>query len=108
MTAGELFLISTNRLEETILGILCFSLIFSIFSPVSSRVALIKILKDNATNKVDEIEEAINSLNKTNTLNKKKFDGDNLKYLARIDDVLQAAKIDSYQVRAGSNFNHWK
>ena len=98
MTAGELFLISTNRLEETILGILCFSLIFSIFSPVSSRVALIKILKDNATNKVDEIEEAINSLNKTSTLNKKNFDGDNLKYLARIDDVLQAAKIDSYQV----------
>lgn len=106
MTTGQLFAISANRLQETILGVLCFSLISSIFSPVSSRVALINILKDNAKNKIDEIEEAINSLNTSNTLNKKNFDGENLEYLARIDDALQAAKLGSYQV--SRDFATWE
>ncbi|HIF9176722.1 TPA: FUSC family protein [Photobacterium damselae] len=105
MTSEQTFTIAALRLQETILGILCFSLIFSIFSPVSSRVALLNTLKNNAKIKLDKIEQTIKSLQENNALSKNVSWGENLKYLARIDDLLQAAKNDSYQV--SSEFAIW-
>ncbi|AWK84176.1 FUSC family protein [Photobacterium damselae] len=105
MTSEQTFTIAALRLQETILGVLCFSFVFSIFSPVSSRVTLLNTLKNNAKTKLDKIEQAINSLQENNTLSKNVSWGDGLKYLARIDDLLQAAKSDSYQV--SSEFTIW-
>ncbi|TLS66091.1 FUSC family protein [Photobacterium damselae] len=105
MTSEQTFTIAALRLQETILGVLCFSFVFSIFSPVSSRVTLLNTLKNNAKTKLDKIELAIKSLQENNTLSKNVSWGDGLKYLARIDDLLQAAKSDSYQV--SSEFTIW-
>ncbi|MGI2801369.1 FUSC family protein, partial [Photobacterium damselae] len=105
MTSEQTFTIAALRLQETILGVLCFSFVFSIFSPVSSRITLLNTLKNNAETKLDKIEQAINSLQENNTLSKNVSWGDGLKYLARIDDLLQAAKSDSYQV--SSEFTVW-
>ncbi|HIF9195200.1 TPA: FUSC family protein [Photobacterium damselae] len=106
MTSEQTFTIAALRLQETILGVLCFSFVFSIFSPVSSRITLLNTLKNNAETKLDKIEQAINSLQENNTLSKNVSWGDGLKYLARIDDLLQAAKSDSYQV--SSEFTIWE
>ncbi|WP_331434886.1 FUSC family protein, partial [Photobacterium damselae] len=105
MTSEQTFTIAALRLQETILGVLCFSFVFSIFSPVSSRIMLLNTLKNNAETKQDKIEQAICSLQANNTLSKNVSWGDGLKYLARIDDLLQAAKSDSYQV--SSEFTIW-
>ncbi|HIF9324695.1 TPA: FUSC family protein [Photobacterium damselae] len=105
MTSEQTFTIAALRLQETILGVLCFSFVFSIFSPVSSRITLLNTLKNNAESKLDKIEQAINSLQENNMLSKNVSWGDGLKYLARIDDLLQAAKSDSYQV--SSEFTVW-
>ncbi|MGR5282552.1 FUSC family protein [Photobacterium damselae] len=105
MTSEQTFTIAALRLQETILGVLCFSFVFSIFSPVSSRITLLNTLKNNAETKQDKIEQAICSLQANNTLSKNVSWGDGLKYLARIDDLLQAAKSDSYQV--SSEFTVW-
>ncbi|HIF9068638.1 TPA: FUSC family protein [Photobacterium damselae] len=105
MTSEQTFTIAALRLQETILGVLCFSFVFSIFSPVSSRITLLNTLKNNAETKLDKIEQTINSLQENNTLSKNVSWGDGLKYLARIDDLLQAAKSDSYQV--SSEFTVW-
>jgi len=78
MTSEQTFTIAALRLQETILGVLCFSFVFSIFSPVSSRITLLNTLKNNAETKLDKIEQ---------------------------DDLLQAAKSDSYQV--SSEFTIW-
>lgn len=106
MMSEQTFTIAALRLQETILGILCFSLIFSIFSPVSSRITLLNTLKNNAKTKLDKIEQAINNLQANNTFSKNISFGNDLKYLARIDDLLQAAKSDSYQV--SSEFTIWE
>ncbi|HIF9464721.1 TPA: FUSC family protein [Photobacterium damselae] len=106
MSSQQTFTIADLRLQETILGVLCFSFIFSIFNPVSSRISLLKTLLSNIEAEQDKIEQVIKSLQSNTPLYKKVSWGNSLKYLERIDDLLQAAKSDSYQV--SSAFSIWE
>lgn len=106
LSAEQTFDIAALRLQETILGVICFSFVFSIFSPVSSRVVLLNTLLSNAKIKQEKIEQAIIDIQSNEMLSRDVSWSDSLKYLARIDDLLQAAKTDSYQIN--SEFPIWE
>ena len=106
LSAEQTFDIAALRLQETILGVICFSFVFSLFSPVSSRVVLLNTLLSNAKSKQEKIEQAIIDIQSNEMLSRNVSWSDSLKYLARIDDLLQAAKTDSYQIN--SEFPIWE
>lgn len=106
LSAEQTFDIAALRLQETILGVICFSFVFSLFSPVSSRVVLLNTLLSNARTKQEKIEQAIIDIQSNEMLSRNVSWSDSLKYLARIDDLLQAAKTDSYQIN--SEFPIWE
>ncbi|PSV92146.1 FUSC family protein [Photobacterium iliopiscarium] len=106
LSAEQTFAIAALRLQETILGVICFSFVFSVFSPVSSRIVLLNTLLSNAKTKQEKIEQAIIDIQSNEMLSRNVSWSDSLKYLARIDDLLQAAKTDSYQIN--SEFPIWE
>lgn len=106
LSAEQTFTIAALRLQETILGVICFSFVFSVFSPVSSRIVLLNTLLSNAKTKQEKIEQAIIDIQSNEMLSRNVSWSDSLKYLARIDDLLQAAKTDSYQIN--SEFPIWE
>ncbi|MBY3790426.1 DUF2955 domain-containing protein [Photobacterium carnosum] len=106
LSAEQTFGIAALRLQETILGVICFSFVFSVFSPVSSRIVLLNTLLSNAKTKQEKIEQAIIDIQSNEMLSRNVSWSDSLKYLARIDDLLQAAKTDSYQIN--SEFPIWE
>ncbi|WP_279146272.1 hypothetical protein [Photobacterium carnosum] len=67
---------------------------------------LLNTLLSNAKTKQEKIEQAIIDIQSNEMLSRNVSWSDSLKYLARIDDLLQAAKTDSYQIN--SEFPIWE
>ncbi|MCW8329851.1 FUSC family protein [Photobacterium sp. SDRW27] len=97
--SGELtFSMGVLRLQETILGVVCFTLVFSLFWPTSSRRVLHSTLLSFFADQQGNVEKTVAALaGKGERLQGLGF-GDGLKFLTRLEDLLPAAKVDSYHI----------
>ncbi|WP_053062452.1 FUSC family protein [Photobacterium aquae] len=100
--SGDLtFTIAVLRIQETVLGVFCFTLVFSLMWPASSRIVLFDTLKGYFDTQAQHLDTAIANLESTGQLGEEYSFGNSLKQLTRFEDLLQAAKADSYQISGG-------
>ena len=106
LSGTQTFDIAVLRLQETILGVFCFSLVFSLMWPASSRVVLFDTLKSYFDNQVGFVEQALADLAQTGNLKRDYSFGNSIKRLSRLEDLIQAASADSYEISSTSS--HWQ
>jgi uncharacterized membrane protein YccC len=99
------FDIAVLRMQETILGVFCFTLVFNHIWPVSSRVLLMATLHDYFNSQAQQLNTALDELQQ-GRFNTNFPLGVSLQRLTRLEDLLQAASADSYQV--SSNYPLWR
>lgn len=99
------FNIAMLRIQETILGVFCFSLVFGILWPNSSSKALFSLIINNYKHDNKRIEYLVNKLFTTDEFKKNIILSEYVTSLARLDDLLKSAKVDSYRVNA--NCKSW-
>lgn len=105
--SGELtFAIGMLRLQETILGIACFTIVFSLLWPISSRHLLQKILLDFFVSQQSKSTKTAAALTARGERTQGLGFGDGIKFLSRIEELLPAAIIDSYHV--ANKAQSWK
>lgn len=92
------FSMAVLRVQETILGILCFTLVFSLLWPSSSRHVVISTLKLYFEHQSKQLQTAMAELDEHSTFTKKLTFSDSLKQLTRLEDLLYAASADSYHI----------
>ncbi|MGR5063770.1 FUSC family protein [Photobacterium sp. DNB22_13_2] len=92
------FSMAVLRVQETVLGILCFTLVFSLLWPSSSRHVVISTLKLYFEHQSKQLQTAIAELDEHSTFTKKLTFSDSLKQLTRLEDLLYAASADSYHI----------
>lgn len=105
-SSEQLFTIAVLRIQETILGVVCFSLVFSLLWPASSRVLLLRTLHSYYQQQALLITTVIDDLAQTGQLPKEYSLGNSIKRLSRLDDLIQAAMADSYEL--GSTAKQWQ
>ncbi|WP_064607177.1 FUSC family protein [Photobacterium sp. J15] len=97
--SGELtFNIAMLRLQETLLGVLCFTLVFSLLWPVSSRRLLHATLQGFFVEQQEKVSQSACFLAGEGERLKGLGFGDGMRFLSRIEDLLPAAMADSYHV----------
>ncbi|PSW06807.1 FUSC family protein [Photobacterium lipolyticum] len=97
--SGELtFTVAVLRLQETVLGIVCFTLVFSLVWPTSSRQGLHATLLNFFTDQQNKIDKTAEALAGKDMLLQGLGFGDGLKFLTRLEDLLPAAMVDSYHI----------
>ena len=92
------FSMAVLRVQETVLGILCFTLVFSLLWPSSSRSVVISTLRLYFENQVKQLQIAKNELVEQGSFTKELNLGDSLRQLIRLEDLIYAASADSYHV----------
>ncbi|AJR06395.1 hypothetical protein C9J03_17335 [Photobacterium gaetbulicola] len=94
----QTFSVAVLRLQETVLGIVCFTLVFSLLWPTSSHRTVIATLKLYFDNQSKQLQIAMAELNDHNTFTKALTLSDSLKQLTRLEDLIYAASADSYHI----------
>ncbi|GAL02239.1 hypothetical protein JCM19237_5132 [Photobacterium aphoticum] len=94
------FSVAVLRMQETILGVLSFTLVFSVLWPASSRRVLYPTLTQYFTDQHQLLGRAITTLAEQGTLLSPSALSESMKRLTRLDDLLQAADADSYLIHA--------
>ncbi|MGF1687843.1 FUSC family protein [Photobacterium japonica] len=94
------FSVAVLRMQETVLGVLSFTLVFSVLWPASSRRVLYPTLTQYFTEQHQLLGRAITTLAEQGTLLSPSALSESMKRLTRLDDLLQAADADSYLIHA--------
>lgn len=100
------FSMAVLRVQETVLGILCFTLVFSLLWPSSSRSVVISTLRLYFENQAKHLQTTQNELLENSTLTKDLNLGDSLRQLTRLEDLLYVASSDSYHI--AQDHPHWQ
>ena len=99
--SGELtFNVAMLRLQETLLGVLCFTLVFSLLWPVSSRRLLHATLQDFFAEQQVKITQTSDALAGCGERSQGLGFGDGIRFLSRLEDLVSAAVVDSYHIAA--------
>lgn len=98
MSAELSFTVAVLRLQETLLGIVCFTLVFSLLWPVSSRQLLLTTLQGFFAEQQVNTDKTADALAGNAEYSQGLGFGDGLKFLTRLEDLIPAAKTDSYHV----------
>ena len=92
------FSMAVLRVQETVLGILCFTLVFSLLWPSSSRTVVISTLQLYFDNQIKQLQVAKDELAEQGSFTKELNLGDSLRQLTRLEDLIYAASADSYHI----------
>lgn len=92
------FSMAVLRVQETVLGILCFTLVFSLLRPNSSRSLVISTLQLYFDNQIKQLQVAKDELAEQGSFTKELNLGDSLRQLTRLEDLIYAASADSYHI----------
>ncbi|MGF1727779.1 FUSC family protein [Photobacterium nomapromontoriensis] len=106
LSSDGTFNIAMLRIQETILGVLCFTVIFCLMWPASSRMVFFSTLNDYFQSQAQHLNTMNDTLRQQGCFDTHFSLGVSLKRLTRIEDLLQAAKVDSYQI--SSEYQHWR
>jgi hypothetical protein len=109
ISAELTFTVAVLRLQETLLGIICFSLVFSLLWPASSRRLLMVTLQSFFAEQVSNTDKTADVLAAGHSDESQGLGfGDGLKFLTRLEDLLPAAMSDSYHIASEANtWNHF-
>ncbi|WP_194439631.1 FUSC family protein [Vibrio fluminensis] len=94
----QTFNVAVLRIQETILGVVCFSLVFSLLWPASSRTLLLQTLQSYFDQQAALVAEIISDLEQTGHLRRDYSLGNSIKRLSRLEDLIHAAMADSYEL----------
>ncbi len=100
------FTVAVLRLQETILGIVCFTVVFSLLWPASSRTVLNSTLLNFFVAQQRNVEKTAAGLEGRGERGQGLGFGDGLKFLIRLEDLLPAAIVDSYRI--SSEAKNWQ
>ncbi|MCQ1058038.1 FUSC family protein [Photobacterium sp. ZSDE20] len=100
------FSMAVLRVQETVLGILSFTLVFSLLWPSSSRSVVISTLRLYFENQDKQLQVANGELFEHGTFTKELNLGDSLRQLTRLEDLIYAASADSYHV--AQDYPQWQ
>ncbi|PSU35623.1 FUSC family protein [Photobacterium lutimaris] len=100
------FAVAVLRVQETILGIFCFTLVFSLLWPRSSRHTVLSTLRQYFDSQSQHIEAAITELDENGRFTQPLHLGDSLKQLTQLEDLIYAAQADSYHI--ASDRQQWQ
>lgn len=98
LSGTQTFEVAILRIQETLLGVICFSVVFSLIWPASSRVVLLTTLKSYYEKQEHQVEAILNELDQVNSFKRDYSLGNSVGRLTRLDDLIQAANADSYEV----------
>ncbi|KAB1458074.1 hypothetical protein F7O85_10200 [Vibrio panuliri] len=102
LSGEQTFTIAVLRIQETLLGVLCFSLVFSLLWPVSSRTLLLETLRSYYQQQATIVGQILSDLEETSSLQRDYSLGNSIKRLSRLQDLIQAAMADSYELSSNS------
>lgn len=92
------FTMGVLRLQETILGVVCFTLVFSLLWPTSSRRVLHSTLLSFFADQQCNVEKTAAALAGQGERLQGLGFGDGLKFTTRLEELLPAAMVDSYHI----------
>lgn len=97
-SSDQTFNIAVLRLQETVLGVLSFTLVYSLLWPSSSRQVLTSTLQGYYATQATHLQAALEQLAETGTFSHSLSVGDSIKRLTRLEDLISAAQADSYHI----------
>ncbi|MDF2154555.1 FUSC family protein [Vibrio sp. CAU 1672] len=97
--SGELtFKFAMIRLQETLLGVVCFTLVFSFLWPVSSRRILCATLVNMFADQQQKLQQSASFFSGKSEYRTGLGYGDGLRFVTRVEDLIAAASMDSYAI----------
>lgn len=97
-SGAQTFSLAVLRLQETILGVCCFTFVYSLLWPTSGKQVLIQTLQNEYDAQAEHLETLLTTLTEQGSLDHTLSVGDSLKRLTRLDDLVLAAQADSHHI----------